>query len=885
MMKSASFFTLYLLLVSNIVNGQRYDTTKPFTRWWWLGSAVNEAEISRHLIEFKNAGLGGVEITPIYGVKGKETEFIDFMSDRYLEVLKHTTRTADSLGLAVDMVLGTGWPYGGPHVDTIFAASRLLYDTISFDSGMDIDITLSSSQSKMPVAIVWVDMDGARNDLWDKFSDGALRWKTPQSGKLYIFYSGKTGQVVKRSAPGGEGFTVDHYSVVALRDYLIPFEEKLDMPIRAIFNDSYEVYGTDFTPDLLDEFKARRGYDLVPFLPDLVNKINSPAINKVRCDYRETISDLLLEEFNQPWTDWAHSKSYVTRLQAHGSPGNLLDMYASADIPECETFGSMPFNIPGFRRETEDIRPGEADRVMVKFSSSAAHMMGKNLVSSETFTWLRDHFKVAPSQCKPELEVLLMSGVNHVFLHGSTYSPAEAEWPGWKFYASTNFAPQMNIWKTAPSLFQYIKNCQERLQAGSADNEIAVYYPVHDAWTEHHSGSLCMQFQINALEEWLIGTPFYKTCNDLMDAGYSIDYFSDRFLKNATEEKGAIKFNQAVYKAIVVPPVQYMPYETLTRLLELKKQGAVVIFSSTPQSAPGHLGASTYGALFSQLEGQILPEPNAIQTLRDKGIMAEMLSTTGLIFNRRSGPQGKSYFIANHSSSDFDQIISLNTSAGNLLFYDPETEEEGIVIGKISNGQTTARLQLKAGKSIFISVASGKNLPAWKYRSTVGKATILSGPFDLQLMDNDHQNIKSYHLNQLTSWTTFDAQSEAFSGTGTYTFSFKKPKIKADAWVLDLPDVRESAKVWLNGELIGTSWSNPFELVLPKLRKNNTLKIEVNNLDANRIRALEKSGKEWKIFYEINMVNKDYQKFDAAVWKPMPSGLIGQISLQAVKFE
>ena len=885
MMRSASVFTLYLLLISTFLNGQKYDTTKPFTRWWWLGSAVNEAEISRHLIDFKNAGLGGVEITPIYGVKGKETEFIDFMSDRYLEILKHTTRTADSLGLAVDMVLGTGWPYGGPHVDTMFAASRLLYDTISIDSGMDIDITLSTRQSKMPVAIVWVGADGEKKDLWNQFSEDVLRWETPGPGKLFVFYSGKTGQVVKRSAPGGEGFTVDHYSVKALKDYLIPFEEKLDMPIRAIFNDSYEVYGTDFTPDLLDEFKARRGYDLVPFLPDLVNKINSPEINKVRCDYRETISDLLLEEFNQPWTDWAHSKSYVTRLQAHGSPGNLLDMYASADIPECETFGSMPFNIPGFRREVDDIRPGEADRVMVKFSSSAAHMTGKNLVSSETFTWLRDHFKVAPSQCKPELEVLLMSGVNHVFLHGSTYSPEDAQWPGWKFYASTNFAPQMNIWKTAPALFQYIKNCQKRLQAGSADNEIAVYYPVHDTWTEHHSGSLCMQFQINALEEWLIGTPFYKTCNDLMDAGYSIDYFSDRFLKNVTVVKGEIKFNQALYKAIVVPPVQYMPFETLTRLLELKKQGAVVIFSTTPEAAPGHLGSTNYGALFNLLKGQILPETNVIKTLMDKGIMAEMLSTTGLIFNRRSGPQGKSYFVANHSPSDFDQIISLNTSAGNLLFYDPETEEEGIVIGKISNGQTTARLQLKAGKSIFITVAPSKNLPAWKYRSIAGKATVLSGPFDLQLKENEKQNIQTYHLDQLTSWTTYDAQSEAFSGTGTYTFTFKKPKIKADAWLLDLPDVRESAKVWLNGEFIGTSWSNPFELFLPKLRRKNTLKIEVNNLDANRIRALEKSGIEWKIFYEINMVNKDYQKFDATVWKPMPSGLIGEIVLRPVKFE
>ena len=77
---------------------------KPWTRWWWMGSAVDKKNIREHLIEFHKAGLGGVEITPIYGAKGEEDHFLDFLSPSYLEVLTFTIKTADSLGLGVDMV-------------------------------------------------------------------------------------------------------------------------------------------------------------------------------------------------------------------------------------------------------------------------------------------------------------------------------------------------------------------------------------------------------------------------------------------------------------------------------------------------------------------------------------------------------------------------------------------------------------------------------------------------------------------------------------------------------------------------------------------------------------------------------------------------------------
>jgi hypothetical protein len=122
-------------------------------------------------------------------------------------------------------------------------------------------------------------------------------------------------------------------------------------------------------------------------------------------------------------------------------------------------------------------------------------------------------------------------------------------------------------------------------------------------------------------------------------------------------------------------------------------------------------------------------------------------------------------------------------------------------------------------------------------------------------------------------------EAAAFSGTARYTFRFENPDPGVSKWLLDLGDVRESARVKLNDEYVGCLWANPFETKISLEEGNNTLEIEVTNLTANRLRDLEQNGPEWKIFYDINMVNRHYETFDAAVWDPMPSGILGDVRI------
>ncbi len=300
-------------------------------------------------------------------------------------------------------------------------------------------------------------------------ADGTLNYISNEDVDLVAMFTGKTKQAVKRAAPGGEGYTIDHFSAAATANYFKIFDTAFGNSshgVKAFFNDSYEVYNADWTPNFFNEFEKRRGYDLKKYLNIFTSNSLSDTVARLKSDYRETISDLMLQNFSTVFTSWTNKRNTQSVNQAHGSPGNLLDLYGAFDIPECETFGSSAFDVRGLRRDSADIRNVDPDPVMLKFASSAAHEYNKPLTSSETFTWLGEHFKTAWSQCKPELDQVFLSGVNHVFYHGTTYTPADAKFPGWLFYASVNFVPHNSMWKHLKGLNEYIARCQTVLQGG-----------------------------------------------------------------------------------------------------------------------------------------------------------------------------------------------------------------------------------------------------------------------------------------------------------------------------------------------------------------------------------------------------------------------------------
>ena len=486
-----------LLLVSGTLAAQDWPTVqteaRPGSRWWWMGNTVDIPNLTYNIDEYAKTGLGTLEVTPIYGVQGMDDKELKFLSSEWTAMLKHTQAEANRNGMQIDMNTGTGWPFGGPEVTLEDAATKAIFQEYKIEGGEENILNLEVKDPKQAKVaklnkVMAYNAQGQKLDITSKVKDYRLTWKAPKGEwRIIALYIGKTQQKVKRAAPGGEGYVMNHLDKGSVKRYLDKFDrafqrDKVTYP-KTFFNDSYEVYQADWTPTLLEEFARRRGYKLENYFPEFLDEKRPEITTRIITDYRETISDLLIENFTRQWTAWAHKHGSITRNQGHGSPANLIDVYASVDIPECEGFGLSQFHIKGLRQDSLT-RKNDSDISMLKYASSAAHITGKPYTSSETFTWLTEHFRTSLSQCKPDMDLMFVSGVNHMFFHGTPYSPKEAEWPGWLFYATINMSPTNSIWRDAPAFFQYITRCQSFLQMGKPDNDFLVYLPVYDMWEE-----------------------------------------------------------------------------------------------------------------------------------------------------------------------------------------------------------------------------------------------------------------------------------------------------------------------------------------------------------------------------------------------------------------
>ena len=826
---------------------------KPWTRWWWPGSGVDQASLTRQLEQFAAAGLGGVEITPIYGAKGYEGRYIDYLSPKWVEMLAHTGREAQRLGLGVDMATGTGWPFGGP---------------------------------------------------WVPPADAAQKAVLSPAGQ---FAFEPTKQLVKRPAPGGEGFVLDPYSPDALGRYLAAFDEAFTahkLPrglIRGQFHDSFEYYGANWTAQLPKTFRAMHGYDIQPYAaallarsPAEVTTLDRDTLGRIKSDYRETLAQLHLD-YLRAWVKWSHDHGYIVRNQSHGAPGNLLDLYANADIAETEIFGSTPFPIPGLRRDAADIANNNQDlpeSLVVRLASSAAHVAGHNLASSESATWLRDHWKESLAFVKPELDRILADGVNHIFYHGAVFSPSDAPWPGWLFYAATQFNPQNTWWDDFGALNRYIARVQSVLQAGQPDNDILLYWPFADL-LDDETGNVKM-FTVHHAK-WLTDQPVGKIARTLMDKGYTFDYLSDAQLLQTRNDSGALLTGgNTRYQVIVVPATRRMPLETLQKLAALAASGAKIIFEKLPEDVPGFGRLAERRTAFKSALAALTPRTtiNAdILTAVAPHARREALTDHGVSFIRRStGPHSHAYFVTNLSAKSFEGWVALAASSP-VQIRDPLTGVAGLAATRPAvSGNPSIYLQIASGESLLLHAApipANVRMAAWSYRSPAATPIALTGPWKISFLKGGPELPPALETTALTSWTDLGGdEAKRFGGTARYRLEFDAPTAKSDDWLLDLGDVRESARIILNGQPVATAWSLPFRVrIASALLKpgRNVLELDVTNLAANRIRYMDQNKLPWKIMRDSNVVNINYRPFDASAWPLTPSGLLGPVTLTPLK--
>lgn len=907
---------------------------------------------------YKKEGLGGLEITPIYGVKGKEKEFVNFLSDKWIELLVHTLKEAERLDLGIDMATGTGWPFGGPWVNKEHACKTVEHKVYEVSDGQSLkekvvfiqepylrtvnnqvyevhDTTITgvppTGSLKEPLLagntpftidrliqpveanknlqglaldqvrferplplhkLIAYGPDGRALDLTKKVStDGTLDWVAPAgTWRLYAIFTGWHGKMVERAGPGGEGNVIDHFSKQALTSYLKKFDDALSkadiQTLRGFFNDSYEVDdargNADWTPLLFDEFRKRRGYDLESHLPSLFGNTSDDSGERILCDYRETISELVLENFTRPWRDWAYTKNAIVRNQAHGSPANILDLYATVDIPEME--GVEPLRI--------------------KMASSAGNVTGKKLISAESATWLKEHFQSNLYDIKVAVDRFMLNGVNHIFYHGTTYSPKDEAWPGRLFYASVHLNPRNSLWPHFSALNQYVERCQSLLQSSSPSNDVLLYYPIYDRFST--PGKEMIE-HFDAVGNQFDKTVFKEAAEYMLNAGYGFDFISDKQLKNV-KASGAnvITEGGSIYRTIMVPHGKYIPLETMQHVVSLAESGAMVLLpGGFPETVNGYrdheVRAKSYAALIGNLKKLSAGSPSVIsigkgkiwvgedaKTLLDKaGVKGEALGEHGITFLRKKTASSTLYFLI-ATAGIKEKWIPVNATGEGVKVYHPMSGEIGMAKMRTVNGQCEVLLTLEPQETIFVEITSEKtSLPELKYADSSAKPFDFQSPWILTFLEGGPELPQSVKMKRPAMWTTLPGEVYAdFSGCASYNTVFRKPAGGDRDWLLKIPMIGESVEVILNGKSSGTLLRQEDRVVIKgkMLQKNNLLELRVCNLMANRIAYLDRNNVQWKKFYNINFParepsNRIHNLFNAAHWPPKPSGISGKVQL------
>lgn len=877
---------------------------RPFVRWWWHGSAVDPAGLTYNLEEFARQGLGGVEITPIFGVQGNEANDIPYLSEKWMSMLRHVSEENKRLGLQTEMNNGTGWPFGGPQVTEAESARKLVIRKWDVAAGKKVDgkiVPEDVRQRRVATVEKIMAVNGDRRiDITDRLKkDTTLNWKAPKGGnwEVYALFAGRTFQKVKRAAPGGEGYVVNHYDSTAVKKYLDRFDKAFsgnqDIFPKVLFNDSYEVYGSDWTEGLFDKFAEDHGYRLEQYLPEFADTKNQTELRgRIVRDYRYTLGKILKENFTDVWTRWAHSHGAQIRNQSHGSPANIIDLYAVVDIPECESFGRSELDIPGLH-PTGPFRHSDADPAVLKFASSGAHLAGKPLVSAETLTWLTEHFHTSLSLAKPEIDQMMAAGVNHIFFHGAPYSPKGAAFPGWLFYASVNMSPTNTIWKDADGLFKYITRCQAFLTAGNPDSDVLLYFPIDDLW--QRQDGIYMMFDIHSMDKKM--PEVKQMVRELVNAGLDPDYLSDALAQDLkVGANGSIVSKGGnVYKALIVPPVNFMPVETLETLKRLKEQGGNVIFTGhLPKDVPGLGNLEERRNRLKALESDMATPAKDLQAaIRMTGARPEPLRERGVSLLRRTNEVGgHNYYLALLSGNAIDGWETIATPAESVMIFDPLTGKKGKArTRKGINGNTEIYLQVEPGQSLLLKTFPGKvDAEDWAYYKKAGDPYVINKGWSIEFVESEPSIEGVFKTDTLTAWTNLPVDAaKVNTGTARYSVDFTLPEgVSADEWLLDLGDLRESARVYVNGAEAGTVWSVPFAIEIGKFLKPgvNHLDIDVTNLPANRIADYDRKGKKWKIFKDANVASVTNSKVvDFSEWETVPAGLNSKVSLTPLRIE
>jgi hypothetical protein len=859
------------------------DDARIMMRWWWFGPAVTQPQLEREMKLMKAGGIGGFEVQPVYplvldeqvpGVKNHK-----FLSPEFLDALTFTSQRAKELGLRFDLTLGSGWPYGGPQIPITQAAGKLRIESTRFAADArevslprmaDGDKLLAAFLGKQPLPLI-------------EFENGVLPLPNDVKGpgEVVFYISGRTRMMVKRAAFGAEGFVIDHYDPAAIDTFMkqvadVEMKAVADNPPYAVFCDSLESYGNDWTPDLLEQFEKRRGYDLRPHLPALLGDRAESA--DIRHDWGLTLAELTTDRFFKAFHTWAKANNTRFRIQGYGIPPSMISSYIHADLSEGE----------GHQWKT---------LTSARWSASAGHLLDRPVTSSETWTWLHSPvFRASPLDMKAEADLHFLQGINQLIGHGWPYTADGVDYPGWRFYAAAVFNEKNPWWIVMPEISSYLQRASFMLRQGAPANDVALYLSNSDAFSGFSPG------RVSLLENArrVVGRDIIPA---ILEAGYNVDLVDDGLIDRIDR-----------YRIVILPGVQRIPPATLRRLEAFAANGGILVATRRlPELAPGRLASEQDSNAVGEITERLFEAPFAPGIfVQDETKLAEALAarlrpdvsfdppTRDLGFVHRRTDAGDVYFLANTGNTKLTGKANFRVEKLQPQLWDPLTgQTRGAQVLSRGVGQTSIAIDLPPYGSQFV-VFSGREA------STADPAAGAELTAILDLSQDWNVRFAAaaapVPMPRLRSWTE-EQSTKHFSGVAVYERSFTVSEPLPGGRVLlsfgptrptappagrgarqqallEAP-VREAAVIYLNDRRAGAVWCPPYTIdVTEQLRAGeNRLRIDVANLAINHLAGQPPA--DYRAL--IERFGDRFQPQDMNLVQPISAGLLGPIQLLAAE--
>lgn len=720
-------------------------------------------------------------------------------------------------------------------------------------------------------------------DLTEKMSpEGGLSWQAPEGAwtVLRFGYTLNDHCRVSTCSEGWEGYALDPFDDGAFRRYWDAVVEPLiadagplaGKSLKYLHTDSWEVEVANWTPTLREQFRQRRGYDLLPWLPVIAGRIVNSRSESGRFlhDFRRTMGDLAIANHYRLFREGAHKHG----LQIHPESGGPHAV--PIDAQQCLGFNDAPMS--EFWAWSWRHRMGDENRFFVKQPASAAHTAGRKLVLAEGFTTIGPHWQETLwDNLKPAFDKACCEGLNLLVWHAFVCSPKEQGIPGQQYFAGTHLNPNVTWWAYSDPFFAYINRCQALLQRGLPAADVLYYYGDHVPNFAQHK----------------------RTDPAKVQPGYDYDVISEEaLLARASVRDGRIVLpDGASYRVLVLPAREVISLPVLRQVAEWTAAGAAVVGPVKPSQASGLKDAAEADAEVRRLADalwggdKVVSDKGAREVLREKGlgpdvdfdVPAELWGSFDFI-HRRDG-EAEIYFVANRSTNAVAAKCSFRVAGKAPELWDPVSGERrpAAVYGE-RDGRVSLPIDFAPCGSWFVVFRSKGSAAGEVHGSAVEKTLMtVAGPWEVTFDPKWGGPEKPVTFSELSDWSTHAVEGlKYYSGTAVYRTTVSLPDLRLPTsgarLYVDLGRVRELAEVRVNGQPCGIVWAPPFRADITKAVKAgaNEVEVRVVNFWFNRVFG------DQSLPADKRLTRTNIKKLQNPGAPLMPSGLLGPVTVLSV---